>query len=106
MRVTELLKKLLRHGKESSFLLGYKNFENQVFHCLEPDDSQITISKKLIGNLINTIQDAAENIALQKPTANDALPKLIKVEPCKENIRAGTSKKGYTIRYQMLNDLL
>ena len=35
----ELLKKILRYGKEISRILPYKNFEYQILHSLEQEDT-------------------------------------------------------------------
>ena len=41
----ELLQKILRYGKEISRVLTYKNFEQQILHCLEQEDTQQFLRK-------------------------------------------------------------
>lgn len=61
---TELLRKFLTKGKEVSSLLSYMNFENQICHSLEQDDTRVSMSKKLIGNLYTYIGANDSEVAL------------------------------------------
>ena len=60
----ELLKKILRYGKEISRILPYKNFELQILHSLEQEDTQQFLSKKFIGELFVLIREQPGNFAL------------------------------------------
>ena len=72
-----LLQKILKNGSEVSMIFSYKNFENMVIHCLEPDETRICISKKLVGLLLDTFWSNRKSLALQKPDTNDALVKAL-----------------------------
>jgi len=67
----------LRHGKEINALMTYKNFENLVVHSLEQDDTRICISKKLIGILFKALVENPTLLAIQVPSKNDPLFKII-----------------------------
>lgn len=69
----ELLKKILRYGKEISRVLAYKNFEQQILHSLEQEDTQQFLSKKFIGELFSRIRAQPAAFALQMPEDNDPL---------------------------------
>jgi len=69
----ELLKKILRYGKEISRVLAYKNFEQQILHSLEQEDTQQFLSKKFIGELFLLIREQPDAFALQMPAENDPL---------------------------------
>lgn len=60
----ELLKKILRYGKEISRVLAYKNFEQQILHSLEQEDTQQFLSKKFIGELFVLIRKKPHYFAL------------------------------------------
>lgn len=74
----ELLKKILRYGKEISRVLAYKNFEQQILHSLEQEDTQQFLSKKFIGELFVLIREQPGHFALQTPAENDPLIQITK----------------------------
>jgi len=43
-------------GREMDEIRSYKNFENMILHCMEPENTNICISKKLIGQIVNLIR--------------------------------------------------
>jgi hypothetical protein len=78
---SDLLRKILSKGKEVSSLLSYMNFENQICHSLEQDDTRVTMSKKLIGQLYQYFSHNASEVALQSPARNDCLVRIFDRKP-------------------------
>mmetsp|Transcript_28275 Transcript_28275/g.42808 ORF Transcript_28275/g.42808 Transcript_28275/m.42808 type:complete len:136 (+) Transcript_28275:2286-2693(+) len=74
---TPLLNKILKYGREISSVVAFKNFEHQLIHSLEQDDTQLCISKKLLGTLIVTIFDNKKSLSIQNPMKNDPLIKVM-----------------------------
>lgn len=77
---SELIRKFMNSGKEVSSLLSYMNFENQICHSLEQDDTRVSMSKKLIGNLFHYIANNDSEVALQSPSRNDVLIRVLKLK--------------------------
>ena len=45
-------------------------------HCLEPENTNICISKKLVGQIINLIVNNKDHVSTMSPSKNDPLIKL------------------------------
>lgn len=56
----ELLERLLSYGKEVTGILSYKNFEQQMLHNLEQQDTHLVLSKKFLGELLLLLQGNPE----------------------------------------------
>jgi len=48
----ELLKKVLGYGRDVAEIRSYKNFELQILHNLDQEDTHLVISKKFVGELL------------------------------------------------------
>ena len=44
-----LMTRFNKLGREIDEIKSYKNFENMILHCLEPENTNVCMSKKLIG---------------------------------------------------------
>jgi len=90
----ELLQKILRYGKEISRVLTYKNFEQQILHCLEQEDTQQFLSKKFIGELLLQIRRHPTAFALQSPPGNDPLIKITGFDEQPDKEAGGAPRTG------------
>ena len=68
-----MLQAILKRGKEINTLpalLPYKNFEHMVTHSLEPDDTRVCLSKKLMGIVLSALA-SEPTLSIQVPAKND-----------------------------------
>ena len=74
-----MVKKVLEFGTEQASVLSYKNFEQQLLHSLDAEDSRVSVSRAVLADFMTAIisKEAKEHIALQQPARNDPLRKTL-----------------------------
>ena len=59
-----LLKKILDSSSEVQHIVSYKNFEYQLLHSLDQEDSIVSISRKLLSELLSNMIDNKLGLSL------------------------------------------
>ena len=67
----------MKFGDEVSLIVEYKNLEQAIIHSLEQDNTQVCLSKKIIGLYFTKVIQNPKSLATQNPARNDPLIKIL-----------------------------